>query len=158
MVDIRVETELFAIDRTWYEERGRSFEVVVQARMCPSCQARLGDPIEENYVTLDPSGKRVITERRIVPYGSNPLPIIRDCCSRTKGYINAHMPIMEIAFRILLARGNQPISAEELKKEMEFWAGHSDRVRFLSVQSLQRMLERDEHYGFRQVQAKPAGG
>lgn len=142
----------YAIDLAWYELNNRSFATVAQSRMCRSCQAKLGNQVEETYVALDPTGKQVISGRRMTAYGTNPLVTIRDCCSRARGYITANMTVMEIVFRVLLARANQPLMLEELRNEMESWAGEAERIHFLSLPALQRMLESDRHYGLRRLE------
>lgn len=157
MADANAITVQYYVDRAWYDQHNRSFEKVVQSRMCPSCQNKLGKMVEEPYTTVDPKGKRVVTERRKVPYGANPLSIIRDCCSRSRDYVEPGMPVMEIVFRLLLARANQPITVEELQRELVERAGRSERVRFLTPDALVRMLDRDQYYGIRRADTAAAG-
>src|SRR5437762_3227478 len=45
--------ERYFIDADWYEGQGLSFNDVVQERMCPQCQKRVGEDVEERYPVLD---------------------------------------------------------------------------------------------------------
>src|SRR6266568_843455 len=66
-----ISSERYHIDPSWYEPHGRSLQAFMASRMCASCQEKLGTPIEERVATVDKTGK-VIFERQMVPYGSNP--------------------------------------------------------------------------------------
>src|SRR5436190_14833477 len=105
-VEEREEDERYFVDTNWYDQNELSFTDVVQARMCPQCQARLGEETEERYPTADRRTGRVTYEMRRVKYGTRPIPIIRDCCSRKSGYITPDMSALEVVFRILLANAN----------------------------------------------------
>ena len=63
-------------------------------------------------------------------------------------YIRPEMPIKEIVFRTLLARGNQPMGLQELAAELnDRWATPL-RPLALSPQRLQAALDGDAYYGF----------
>ena len=63
-------------------------------------------------------------------------------------YIRPEMPIKEIVFRTLLARGNQPMGLQELAQELnDRWATPL-RPLALSPQRLQAALDGDAYYGF----------
>ena len=78
---------------------------------------------------------------------------IRDCCSRTPGFIINKLPILESIFRIFLANSNQPLDLEELEKQLSQWRGGD--THHASVEVLSRLLENDQYYGLRQVQSNP---
>ncbi|GAI07324.1 unnamed protein product, partial [marine sediment metagenome] len=42
------------------------------------------------------------------------LTTIKDCCSKTPGFITDKLPILGSIFRLFLANGNQPLDVEEL--------------------------------------------
>ena len=44
---------LYFIDGEWFESHDLSFTDVVQARMCPQCQDRLNEEVEERYPVAD---------------------------------------------------------------------------------------------------------
>src|SRR5438105_2823350 len=79
--------ERYFVDSDWYDQHDLLFTDVIQARMCAQCRARLGEETEERYPVADKRTGRVTYETRRVRYGTRPIPIIRDCCSRKSGYI-----------------------------------------------------------------------
>ncbi len=85
-----IEETLYFIDLDWYQQSGRSFNALVQSRLCPSCRQKEGDAIT----------------------------LIRDCCSKSEDFITPNMPILEAAFRLLLSNGNQPMDLEQMAEEL----------------------------------------
>lgn len=138
----------FFIDPSWYEEKNKSFQVIAQRRMCDSCREKLGTPVEERVPVVDGTSGRVVFEPQMVPYGSDPIKTIVECCSKTPSYLDPRLPLMEIIFRIFLSMGNQPLSLEELRRAVEEWIGPTDG-RIVTISVLQRLLESDNHYGIR---------
>jgi len=141
----------YFIDLQWYEQQGLVFSVVAQGRLCPSCAAKLGTFVEERYPVIDPKTKRVAFEYRQVPYAANPLPIIRDCCSRSRDYITPETPLLEAIFRVFLANGNQPMTLSAVREHLltylpEMAALKSD----YPVQLLERLINGDRSYGLRE--------
>ena len=108
----------YFIDQQWYDDHGLSFSSVAQARLCASCSAKIGTFTEERFPTIDPKTKRVTFEYRKVPFATNPLPIIRDCCSRSRDYITPETPLLEALFRVFLANGNQPMTSSTLREHL----------------------------------------
>src|SRR5688500_16815098 len=113
--------ERYLINTDWYEHHNLSFNDVAQARFCPQCQGRLGEDSEERYPVADKKTRRVTYEVRRVKYGSRPLTILRDCCSRRSGFISPDMPVLEAVFRILLANANQPMPLEHIRDQLREW-------------------------------------
>ena len=66
-------------------------------------------------------------------------------------FIRFDMPIKEIAFRTLLARGNEPMPLTDLHHEIT--GRWSNALRPISIEEslLSRVLESDTYYGFAQV-------
>ena len=145
--------ERYLIDIDWYEHHNLSFNDVAQARMCPQCLARLGEETEEKYPVADKKTRRVTYEVRRVKYGSRPLAIIRDCCSRRSGFINPDMPVLEAVFRIMLANANQPMPLEHVRDQLREWCP-TGRCQWLLVpiDTLRRVVERDHHYGLQRYE------
>lgn len=118
------------IDLDWLEQNNRSFFILAQSGLCPECRERLEE------------GKEEISAADLL---SN----IRDCCSRTPGFITERLPILESVFRLFLANGNQPLDLEELGKQLvERQGGDTQRT---SVEVLPRLLRDERYYGLRQV-------
>lgn len=145
--------ERYMINVDWYDQNNISFTDVVHARMCAQCQARLGEETEERYPVADRRTRRVTYEVRRVKYGSRPLPIIRDCCSRRSGYITPDMPVLEAVFRILLANANQPMPLEHIRDQLREWCP-TGRCQWLLIplDTLRRVVERDQHYGLQRYE------
>lgn len=116
------------INLDWYQQNNRSFFALAQGCLCPKCREQL----KEGEVSAD-----------------DLVTTIKDCCSKTPGFITGKLPILESIFRLFLARGNQPLSVEELGKQLSEWRG-GDTYR-TSVEILSRLLESDQYYGLRQV-------
>ncbi len=67
------------------------------------------------------------------------------------GFIRADMPIQEIIFRTLLARGNAPMHLSELHRELTDRWSSALRPISISEERLRRVLEADTYYGFAEV-------
>ena len=139
----------YYIDLQWYNEHNRSFQVMAQARMCRSCQAKLGTAVQERVPKIDPKTGRVVFELQSVPYGSNPLSVIRSCCSKERYYITPETPIAEAIFRVLLANGNQPSDAETIREQLSNWISLLDRPHGYSAEIIAKIIEHDTYYGLR---------
>jgi hypothetical protein len=116
------------IDLDWLEQHHRSFLVLAQSCLCPECRERL----EENEEKIS---------------AADLLSNIKDCCSKTPGFITERSPLLESIFRLLLAGGNQTLDLEELGEQLAEWRGD----RRTSPEVLSRLLESDQYYGLRQV-------
>ena len=116
----------------WYRQNNRSFLTLARSGMCPKCNERLKE------------GEGEIS-------ASDIFTTIKDCCSHVQGYISGELPILESIFRFFLANGNEPLDVEELGKQLsECRDGDTYRT---SAEILSRLLESDQYYGLRQVEA-----
>ena len=116
------------IDLDWLEQNNRSFLALAQGCLCPKCRERLEE------------GKGEISAADL-------LATIKDCCSKTPGFVTDRSPILESVFRFFLANGNQPLDLEELGKHLvERRGGDTQRT---SAEILSRLLSHDQHYGLR---------
>ena len=144
------EESRYVIDRDWFEARGLSFEDVVLERICDQCRGRLGETVEERYTAFDKKSGRMSFDLRKVPYGQNPVKVIRECCGKKKGYITPDMPTLEAIFRIYLANGNQPMPLEHVRDQLAEWCpGGGCQWLMLPMVTLVRLVEHDGHYGLR---------
>ncbi len=127
------------------------FSVVAQGRLCYSCAGKLGSFVEERYPVIDPKTKRVTFEFRRVPYAANPLPIIRDCCSRARDYITPETPLLEAIFRVFLANGNQPMTVAAVREHLLTYLPEMAALRSdYPVEMLERLIRADRAYGLRE--------
>ena len=118
------------IDLDWYQQNNRSFLALAQERLCLKCRERLKTQKKEA------SAAELFSS-------------LRDCCSKTPGFITHKLPILESIFRIFLANSNQPLNLEELQKQLNEL--HSGDVHHASVEILSRLLSSDQYYGLRQA-------
>jgi hypothetical protein len=151
----QAEPKRFYIDTDYYDRAGRSFRTVAQKRFCASCQGKAGTETEERVPTIDPKTGRVVYETRTVPYGSNPMAVIRSCCGKERGYITADMPVLEAVFRIFLLNGNQPTELETVRDELSQWFPLTLKSHGYSVDLLERLITNDEYYGLREFNPPP---
>ena len=116
------------IDLDWYQQNNRSFFALAQGCLCPECreQMKVGEISSADLLST-----------------------IKNCCSKTPGFITGELPILECVFRLFLANGNQPLNLEELGRQLSDWRG-GDTYR-TSAEILSRLLESDQYYGLRQV-------
>ena len=118
------------IDLDWLEQNNRSFLALARGCLCSKCTKRLKE------------GKGEISAADL-------LSKIKDCCSKTPGFVTDRSPILESVFRLFLANGNQPLSLEGLSKQLaERRGGDTQRT---SVGVLSRLLRNERYYGLRQV-------
>ncbi|MCL5737010.1 MAG: hypothetical protein M1274_15840 [Actinobacteria bacterium] len=144
------EKKRFFIDLKWYDERNRSFKVMAQARFCRQCQDKIGTETQERVPTFNPQTGRVVYEMRAVPYGSSPLSVIRNCCSKTRGYITLDTPLLEAIFRVFLANGNQPADVDGIREQMSEWIPLSGRPHNYDPEVIEKALQGDNYYGLRE--------
>ena len=122
------------IDLDWFSQNHRSFSTLAWGCLCPTCRERLkGQQGEIAAADL--------------------LAIVRDCCSKTPGFISGQLSILESIFHLFLANGNQPLDLEQLSQQLNEWRG-GDSYR-TSPEILSRLLNNDEYYGLGQVQPEP---
>ena len=118
------------IDLDWYQQNNRSFPVLAQSYLCPKCRKRL--MAEEKEASV-----------------AKLLSAIRNCCSKTSGFITDTLPILEGIFRLFLANGNQPLDVEELGRQLSEW--RSGDTYCTSADILSRLLSSDQYYGLCQA-------
>jgi hypothetical protein len=140
----------YYIDTSWFEENNLSFDHIAQARMCESCRQKLGEEVEERQPIFDRKAGRMRYEVKKVPYGSNPIRVIRECCSRKKNFIQPDMATLEAIFRIYLANGNQPMPLEHVREQLQEWCpGGGCQWLLMTDEQMERVIARDTYYGLR---------
>jgi hypothetical protein len=109
----------------------RSIQALIQGYLCPKCAQKL--KADKKYSSPDAL-----------------MAAIQTCCSRTPGFINDRLPILESVFRLFLSNGNQSLNLEELGKQLSILRG-GDAYRTLP-ETLSRLLKSDRYYGLQEVQ------
>ena len=117
----------WSIDVDWYKQHNRSLSVVVQNYVCAKCRKRLGQDMSAVPI------KKLLTT-------------IKNCCGDTAEFISQKLPILENVFRLFLANGNQPLSLEEIRRQLMERLGDSYRT---APEILSRLLRGDNYYGLR---------
>jgi hypothetical protein len=117
------------IDLDWLEQNNRSFLALAQGSLCSKCRERVE------------AGKKQFSTADLI---SN----IKDCCSKTPGFIIEGLPILESIFRLFLANGNQPLDLEELARQLAERRGGTYHT---STEVISRLLWNERYYGLRQV-------
>ena len=144
------DADRYYIDPNWYEEHDLSFNDVIQGRFCPQCQERIGEEAEERYPIADRRTGRVTYEMRSAKYGSRPVAVVKECCSRKSGFIIPDMSVLEAVFRIMLANANQPMPLAHVKEQLKEWCP-TGRCQWLvmPLDVLRQVVRGDRHYGLR---------
>ncbi len=125
-----IESKRYFIDAGRFGQHRRSLPLVLRSRLCPSCQ--------EGQVRDDEL-----------------MDNIKRCCSQADGFVAAGQPFQESAFRLLLAKGGQPMSLGEMLAELKGRSGIG--LLSLSARTLDRLLSRDTFYGIRPALTETAG-
>ena len=73
---------------------------------------------------------------------------IREFHADSEDFIHYEMPIKEIVFRTLLARGNEPMSVSDIHYELTGRWSNANRHIYVEEALLKRVLEADTYYGF----------
>ena len=106
----------------------RSVSILIAARRCRTCRE------------ADPEGS-------VKP--SKPKPYIKKIakqCSETSDYLLPDTPIKEAIFRVVLAGGNQPETAEEIGETLSSRWATSPYPRELSPAAIGRLLDHSQSY------------
>lgn len=152
------ESPRYFIDTSWFEENGLDFESVARTRLCPSCRTK-GSAPEEEAPPPPPGPKRSgrmaqLYSGRLAAFKArnetDPVKMIRDCCSKKGSYIDQEMPTMEVIFRVYLASGNQPMTLEHVREQLaDYCPGGGCQWLTVPLEALARLVQNDRYYGIR---------
>ncbi|MSQ15278.1 MAG: hypothetical protein EXR50_05390 [Dehalococcoidia bacterium] len=123
----------YFVDLEWYKNNNRSFEVLVQNRMCPDSFNGWNIGASSGTSSTTPRSAAAIDE-------------IERCCSKKPGFIIPNLTVMEILFRTLLTSGNQPLTLGEIEARIREWVGGWDG-RVINEDVLKRLIAADDFYG-----------
>jgi hypothetical protein len=102
----------FHIDFDWWRAHDENWHVALFSMLCPEHQAAFTNLSEGNLIDwVDPETAEV-RQMDGLQY------ILIQHCAKQEGFLDEHTAMVEAIFRLLLANGNSPLSAEELAKRL----------------------------------------
>lgn len=119
----------YHIDAQGEAARKRSLPLLVSSRRCQECQdadQRDGLPGDEDLPSF--------------------LKTIQEHCSSTPDYLTPDTPLKEAIFRVLLANGNQPMTAQEISQVLQEQWAMTPYPRRLDAAVIQRLLDHSSFY------------
>ena len=116
-----------------------SLSALVAARKC-----YMHRPTGNEYSALDMSPAEHIRE-------------VRGCCADAADYLLPDTPIKDAVFRVFVARGNKPLTAQDISEDLsERWAA-SAYPRDLSVRVIEKILDNAANYFIHEMPEPRAG-
>ncbi|GIW10677.1 MAG: hypothetical protein K6U89_11620 [Chloroflexi bacterium] len=113
----------FQIDVAAIERTGRSFEAMLEQRLCAQARRRLGSaPL---------------------------LELIRQHCAEDFEFLHPDLPLLEACFRVFLLNENKPLTVAELRQELDHWPSFAERLRLLADEQVAALFQRDRYYSIR---------
>jgi hypothetical protein len=98
----------FHIDFDWWRSHDENWHVALSSMLCPEHQAAFSNLSEGHLIDwIDPETAEV-RQMDGLQY------ILIQHCAQQDGFLDEHTVMVEAIFRLLLANGNSPMSAEEL--------------------------------------------
>jgi hypothetical protein len=102
----------FHIDFNWWRAHDENWHVALMSMLCPEHQAAFTNLSEGQMIDwVDPDTAEV-RQMDGLQY------ILIQHCAKQAEFLNAHTVMVEAIFRLLLANGNSPLSAEELSARL----------------------------------------
>jgi hypothetical protein len=144
----------YALDEAWLAARGRALSALVQERLCREARQQIGQVREQRAPSTDASGAVVFTAQRTTVGADTAslMALIAEHCAQHPEYRNPRLPVLEMVFRIFLARRNEPMTADAIAQALEDWVRPGDG-RVLNRSVIERLMATDEYYGFRRQEA-----
>jgi len=102
----------FHIDFDWWQSSDRNWRISLQSMLCPEHQQAFADLPDDQLVDwIDP-------ETAEVRQMDGLQHILISHCAKQPGFLDEHTAVVEAVFRLLLASGNTPMTAEELSARL----------------------------------------
>ena len=102
----------FHIDFAWWRENDRNWHVDLRSLLCEQHQGVFADLPEDQLIDwFDP-------ETAEVRQMDGLQHILISHCAQQDGFLTEHTALVDAVFRLLLASGNTPMSAEELSTQL----------------------------------------
>ena len=124
----------YFIDVEQAETRHRSLPLMVAGRRCYTCQQ--GDVESPASSDLQPFIDRIVEH-----------------CALTSDYLLHDTPLKEAIFRVILAGGNKPMTAEEISEILSDKWAMTANLRVITPLVIRRLLDNSESYCIAQVPA-----
>ena len=107
----------FHIDFEWWRANDNNWHIALQSLLCPEHQEAYANIPEGQMIDwVDPETAEV----RQLDGLQNTLI---NHCAKQAGFLDEHTALVDAVFRLLLANGNMPMSAEELGTQLNRPAG-----------------------------------
>ena len=102
----------FHIDFEWWQENDRSWRVYLQSLLCEVHRESFAEEESGELLdVVDPSTAEVRTVDGLQH-------TVMTHCAHQPGFLTLHTSLVESIFRLLLANGNQPMTANELAQQL----------------------------------------
>ena len=102
----------FHIDYGWWERAGRDLRIYLKSHLCEYHRGVFKDFEAEGKVDWVDAESAEVTQVDGVQHA------LRAHCSREADYLTDKTSLVDAVFRVLLANGNQPLTALELADEL----------------------------------------
>ena len=103
----------FHIDFDWWQSNDRNWHVYLRSLLCAEHQELFANMADEQQIDwIDPRTAEVRPMDGIQH-------ILMAHCTRQAGFIEEHTALVEAVFRVFLANGNTPMSANDLAAELQ---------------------------------------
>lgn len=128
------EVPVYRFEPKIIEEQGRSVQIVLGERLCDAAKAKLSSPDGVRGMSIAEVRK-----------------LFRDTCAKQEGYLEPQQPVLEAVLRMLLTNKVDGLDLERIHQELsELWMT-SPWPRYISIESLHRVLDNAGAYGIVQA-------
>ncbi|OIN90808.1 MAG: hypothetical protein COS37_04265 [Anaerolineae bacterium CG03_land_8_20_14_0_80_58_20] len=102
----------FQIDFEWWKESERDWQVYLRSLLCPAHQESLANLEDGQMIDWVEENTAEVREVDGIQHA------LMSHCARQEDFVTQKTALVEAVFRLFLANGNQPMSAEDLSARM----------------------------------------
>jgi hypothetical protein len=102
----------FQIDFEWWKESERDWQVYMRSLLCPAHQESLANLEDGQMIDWVDENTAEVREVDGIQHA------LMSHCARQEDFVTQKTALVEAVFRLFLANGNQPMSAEDLSARM----------------------------------------
>ena len=102
----------FQIDFEWWKESERDWQVYLRSLLCPAHQESLANLEDGQMIDWVEENTAEVREVDGIQHA------LMSHCARQEDFVTQKTALVEAVFRLFLANGNQPMSAEDLAVRM----------------------------------------
>jgi len=102
----------FQIDFEWWKESERDWQVYMRSLLCPAHQESLANLEDGQMIDWVEENTAEVREVDGIQHA------LMSHCARQEDFVTQKTALVEAVFRLFLANGNQPMSAEDLSARM----------------------------------------